>query len=168
VSDPENSAGGTGFAARSGVDLEPAPQRYVAPPKDRRPHMPEPPPVRLVAVEDVYVYSGSGLERPLDAFYVELLRFEREAHARDTDEALIVYRAENARLIFEVIEPPLQHQDFRPIGIEVPSLAMIEQQIVEREIEYERLKGMVVGQETLVLRDPAGNWVALSEFRRIN
>lgn len=44
---------------------------------DRRPPMPEPPPVRLVAVEDVSILAPSGVERELDALYVEVLKFER-------------------------------------------------------------------------------------------
>jgi len=45
---------------------------------DRRPTMPPPPPVRVVAVEDVVLIAAPGQERDLDAFYVGLLRFERE------------------------------------------------------------------------------------------
>src|SRR5690242_12497792 len=44
---------------------------------DRRPPMPEPPTVRLVAVEDVTIIAPSGAERELDALYVDVLKFER-------------------------------------------------------------------------------------------
>jgi hypothetical protein len=55
----------------------------------------------------------------------------------------------------------------RPIGVEVRSLALTEAKIVERELEYERLKALVAGQDTLMLRDPAGNWIAIIESREM-
>ena len=125
--------------------------------------MPEPPPVRLVAVTDVHVPAAAGLEVELDDFYVKLPRFEREG----ADLGQITYKAENFRLYFDVLEPPIQRDDFRPIGIDVPVLAVIEQQLIERELEYERHKGLAAGQQTLLFQDPAGNWVQIGEMKRV-
>src|SRR5689334_5128829 len=113
--------------------------------------MPEPPPVRLVAVADVHVPAAAGLEVQLDDFYVKLLRFDREG----ADDGQVTYKSENFRLCFDVLEPPLQRDDFRPIMIDVPALSVIEDQIIEREIEYERHKGLAPGQKTLLFQDPA-------------
>lgn len=131
------------------------------PPSDKRPHMPEPPPVRLVAVEDVHLPAPAGAEVALDSFYVGLLKFEREP----TAEGEIAYKAENVRLRLQVHEPPLERDDYRQTMIEVPSLADLELKLIEREIEYERQRGLGAAQDLLVLQDPAGNWVALSEMR---
>jgi hypothetical protein len=138
----------------AGGDYKPQP--------DKRPHMPEPPPVRLTAVEDVHAPAPFGLAPQLDAFYVQLLRFEREPA-----EAALTYRADNFRLHFDITEQPLEREDFRPILIEVPRLGEVELQLVEREIEYERHRGLTPGQDQLILRDPAGNWVALSEMHEL-
>ena len=44
---------------------------------DNRARMPEPLPVRLVAIEDVRLPAPAKIEEKLDAFYVTLLQFER-------------------------------------------------------------------------------------------
>jgi len=130
-------------------------------PADRRPKMPEPPPVHLVAVDDVHLPAPAGREVELDAFYRGLLRFERDV----SDAEVIAYRAENFRLVFDVLEPPIHRDEFRPVVIAVPVLGEVERQLFEREIEYERQRGLSPAQDQLVLRDPAGNWVALCELR---
>src|SRR5687768_3087108 len=56
---------------------------------DRRLRVPEPLPVRLVAVNDMRVDAPAGRERELDAFYAGLLGMQRVAGEQ------IVYRAEN-------------------------------------------------------------------------
>jgi hypothetical protein len=146
------------------VELEPSRGQFK-PQGDVRPHIPEPPPVRLTAVEDVFVSAGAGMEVALDAFYGGILKFQREL---DAPAGWIVYRAENFRLRFEVLEPPLLREDFRPITIEVPSLGEVEAQLFDREIEFERQRGLGAAQDVIVLQDPAGNWVALTEFRRFH
>jgi hypothetical protein len=131
--------------------------------RDRRPHMPEPPPVRLVAVADVHVPAAAGLEVQLDDFYVKLLRFDREG----ADLGQVTYKSENFRLCFDVLEPPIPRDDFRPIMIDVPSLSLVEEGIIQREIEYEKHKGLAPGHRTLLLQDPTGNWVQLGEMKRV-
>jgi len=144
------------------VELEQAAAQFK-PVIDRRRHMPEPPPVWLVAVEDVHAPAAAGLETQLDEFYVGLLRFERQQAMTDQ----IIYKAENLRLCIDVVEPPVHRLDFRPIGIEVPSVAAVEQHLAQRQIEYEWQKGLTSGSQTLLLRDPAGNWVQIEERQRI-
>jgi hypothetical protein len=129
---------------------------------DPRPHMPEPPPVRLVAVEDVHVPAVADLDGELDAFYVTLLRFEREPGGGGT----IVYKAENQRLCFDLMEPPIARDTIRPIGIEILDLIELQRIFSERETEFIHQRGLMPGQESLLLRDPAGNWVQISQFAR--
>jgi hypothetical protein len=123
---------------------------------DHRRRIPEPLPVRLVVVEDAQVLAPPGLKAELDQFYVDLLRFEREPK-----EAGLVYRADNARLMVKVRELP--RDNMRPLGIQVPSLRAMEVALAEAEVEFVRQKGIVPGQGTLLVQDPAGNWVELSE-----
>ncbi|HEX4125036.1 MAG TPA: hypothetical protein VHY37_09960 [Tepidisphaeraceae bacterium] len=136
------------------------------PAKDPRPMIPEPPPVRLVAIEDVHVPAGggaAGLEKELDGFYVRLLKFVREG----SNIGHITYKSENWRLCFDVKEPPVVRADFRPVGIEVPSLLSLERDLIEQEIEYQWQKSLLPGQEVLLLQDPAGNWVQVGQFVRV-
>ena len=42
-----------------------------------------------------------------------------------------------------------------------------ELKLVEAEHDYLRQRGLTPGQESLLLQDPAGNWVELFEVRRI-
>jgi len=124
---------------------------------DRRPRIPEPLPVRLVAVEDVHTSAQVDLVGELDDFYVGLLGFERE-HIQEES----IYRAENLRLHITLVKEQPEH-DLRPTAIEVTSLAEVEQRLIEREIEFEIQRGLLPGQRALLLLDPAGNWVAISE-----
>jgi len=143
------------------VELEPSPN-IALPPADRRPVIPEPLPVRLVAIEDVHLPAPAGREVELDEFYAGMWGFER-----DTRESSVVYRADNFRLRFDVLEPPIQRQEMRPVQIEVRSLLRAEHKLVEAKIEYERQKGLTPASDALLLLDPAGNWVALSEMKEI-
>jgi hypothetical protein len=126
-------------------------------PDDRRPRIPEPLPVRLVTIDDAHLPAGAGCEVELDEFYLGILGFEREP-----GDSLLGYRAENFNLIFDVLEPPIVRDDMRPLGIEVLSLADAEAKIIEAKIDYERQRGLHPGQESLLLQDPAGNWIELT------
>jgi len=138
----------------STIEFTPAP--------DKRPPIPEPPPVRLVAVSDVRMPAPAGRERDLDAFYVTLLEF-----ARDPDEMFPVYWAENFCLRFDVHEPPLSRDDLRPTGIQVRSLAALEQKLIDDQRDYTRQRGLLPGTESLLLTDPAGNWIEIAEFAEV-
>ena len=140
---------------------EPTSSRFV-PPQDRRPRLPEPPPVRLITIDDAHLPAAAGAETQLDAFYAGMLQFEREIGTEYP-----VYRSENFRLVFDVLEPPIQRETFRPVGIEVPAMASIEQKLLDAEIEYTRERGLAPGQDRLVLLDPAGNWIEIAEWRAV-
>jgi hypothetical protein len=130
------------------------------PGEDRRPRVWVPPPVRLVAVEDCEIYSVAGLEIDLDQFYVDLLRFEREEGEHE-----IVYRAENFRLRVAVMERPMARENFRPLGVVIESINELLPRLNEAEIEFERLRGLTPGRDILLLNDPAGNPIEISESR---
>lgn len=143
------------------LPLEPA-TIPVNPPNDTRPRLPEPLPVRLATVEDATLPARAGIEEQLDDFYVALLGFERHG-----DPYQLVYHADNFDLRFEVIDPPVEHDSLKPLGIEVLSLRETELKLIEREYEYERQKGIFPGHFALVLLDPAGNWLELTESRPV-
>src|SRR3954463_12417652 len=83
---------------------------------DRRRIIPPPLPVRLVAIDDVAAVTRAGLEEKLDAFYVQMLQFEREPNEP------LTYRADNFNLRFTTLETLPDRDDMLPIGIEVQSL----------------------------------------------
>ena len=136
---------------------------------DRRPRVPEPLPVKLVTVADARLPAAAGLERQLDAFYVRLFGFERRddaTHHRAGD-ATISYRADNFTLHLSVQEPPVRRTDLRPLGVEVPSLAALEEKLIEAEQAYQRQRGLLPGEVSIVLLDPAGNWLEAFEARPV-
>jgi hypothetical protein len=141
------------------MELEPATQVFK-PTVDRRPRVPEPLPVRLLTIDNARVPAPAGLERQLDAFYVGLLGF-----ARADDGEAIAYRADNFVLHIDVTEPPLRRDDLRPLGIEVPSLADLSFKLTEAEVEHTRQRGLLPGEESIVLTDPAGNWLEIVDRR---
>ena len=129
---------------------------------DTRPRVPEPLPVRLVAVDDVRMIAPIGSEAALDALYVGMLGFERLA------ESGVAYRAENFVLRFDLLgDDPIVHESLRPQGIEVESLAAIEHRLIDAELEYTRQRGLTPGSETLLFLDPGGNWLEVGEIRRL-
>jgi hypothetical protein len=144
------------------MELEPSSGNFQ-PIADRRPLVPEPLPVRIVAIEDVDLPAASGLEKALENFYVVLLGFERDQADVDS----LVLRAENVGLRFSVFEPPIVRDNLRTLGIEVLSLAESESRLLQAKIPYVRQRGLMPGQDALSLQDPAGNWLAVTEIQRL-
>jgi hypothetical protein len=142
------------------MELEPS--TNFRPVEDKRAHLPPPPPVLLVTVEDARLPAPAGLERELDRFYVGLLQFERDAK-----EGGIVYRAENFRLWIDLAEGPIQRDDMRMLGIVVKSLTEAIRKLGEAEIAYSRERGLIAGEERLLLLDPAGNWIRIVQSKAI-
>src|SRR5262245_10722193 len=103
---------------RTGMEqLEPS-ANIALPKADKRPVIPEPLPVRLIAIDDVHLPAPAGKEVELDAFYVGMWGFERDLREAD----ILAYRAENFSIRFDVLEPPIQREELRPVQIEVLSL----------------------------------------------
>lgn len=127
---------------------------------DRRPKIEEPPPVRLMAIEDCQLWAAAGLERELDEFYVGLLNFERQPADNE-----IIYRAENLRVRVAVLECPLPREDYRPLALAVDSLGALVGRLNDAKIEFVRHYGLTPGQDNLLVSDPAGNPVEISETR---
>jgi hypothetical protein len=141
------------------MELEPSTGNFQ-PIVDQRPLVPEPLPVRVVAVEDVRLPAPCGSEQRIVDFYGGLLGFERDAKEVDS----LVMRAENVRVRFVIFEPPMERDNLRILGIEVQSAAQVETKLIELQIPYVRLKGLLPGMDALSLQDPAGNWLAISEI----
>jgi hypothetical protein len=147
---------------RSDLPIELEEPTGVEPEPDRRARMDEPLPVRLVAIADVTLAVIAGLEVELDRFYVGLLEF-----VRDPDLRQLIYQADNFAIRFVVQELLPQRGEYRPLQIEVQSLIVAEQKLMGAKIEYVRQKTLTPGEESLVLLDPAGNWVELVEYRAV-
>ncbi len=128
-------------------------------PEDKRPRIPEPLPIWLVAIDDVRLPAPIDIRGELDEFYVAVLGCAPDESA-DGD---IVYRTDNLRLRFIPIQGLIERQTLRPTVLEVPSLALAERAIFEREIEYTRDRATTPGRDSLILLDPAGNWIELIE-----
>lgn len=120
--------------------------------------MPEPPVVRVEAIEDVVLPAIAGLEREMDGFYVDLLAFERQP---STGALEIVYKAENVLVRCEVIERPPDRADLRPMLVQIPHFVDFIRQLNERELEYEWQRGLAAGTDRVLLRDPSGNWISV-------
>jgi hypothetical protein len=147
------------------LELEPASIEGYEPQADRRPRMPEPLPVKLIAVDDVTLLTLPSDVEALDAFYVGLFGFEKRS---DPSDNTLTYAAENFSLRFAFGQPPvLERESMRMQGIEVPSLAEAELKLIQAECDYQRQRGIQVGRESLTLRDPAGNWIEIVESREV-
>jgi len=147
------------------MELEPATTPFE-PPDDPRPRLIPPPPVQLVAIADVTLPAVAGLEKRLDEFYAGLLRMDRDDE--ETQRGLtLVYRAENVRLRLAIHEVPPPRQDYRPLGVVIPSLSELELRLIEAKLEYVRRRGIFAGSDCIVMSDPAGNLVEITEAREL-
>lgn len=152
--------------AENDIPLEPD-GLPVGPSTDKRPRMPDPIPVELLAVKDVQTRGLAGQEQDLDAFYVELFQFVKQpTEERGAGQARLMYEADNFFLIIDLYERLEDRNDYRPITLVVQTLGDIELQLIAREIEYVRQRGLLPGEERLVLKDPAGNWVEVTSGGR--
>lgn len=151
--------------ADESIELEQATARAQRPLE--APRMEDPPPVKLVAVEDVRQPCIAGTELEMDALYAGVLLFLKEERPAADSVPDLVYRAENFRLVFGLREGLIERRDYRPLQIEVPSLREIEHRFIDREIEYTRQRGLTPGSELLLLLDPSGNYVEISERREV-
>jgi len=130
---------------------------------DTRPRLLPPPPVRLDTLADAQLFAIAGMETQLDGFYVDILKFDRD----DSEDGL-AYRAENWRLRFELLERPQPREDYRLLGVVVPSLADIVGRLTDAGVSYTLQVGLLAGQECIVISDPCGNLLAITESRAIN
>ena len=144
------------------MELEKPSIEFPRAPEDKRLKVPEPPPVRLIAVEDVTLEATAADAGKLDDFYIGLLKFERDTKADG-----IVYKAENVRLQFIIQPAPALRDDLRAIGVEVPSLADMELLLMDRKMPFTKERSLVLGHMTFLLRDPAGNWLRIGQVKRI-
>ncbi len=135
------------------------PTQPFLPVKDRRPHVPEKPLVRVVAIEDVHLSCTPGVEKEMNRLYVGLLKFER---VTEQASAGIIYRAENVLLRFEVYEDLPVRDDLRPLLLEIPHLNEFVHSLDENAIVYEWQKGIIAGTDAVMLRDPSGNWLGVT------
>ncbi len=147
------------------MELEPATTPFE-PTDDPRPRLLPPPPVNVVAIADVTLPAVAGLEKELNAFYVDLLKFETDEEETQQGQT-IVYRAENVRLRLVIHEVPPPREDFRPLGVVVPLLSDLAIRLVEAKQEFIRRQGFFAGSDFLVLSDPAGNLVEVAEARQL-
>lgn len=127
---------------------------------DPRKRMEQPILVLLEAVADMHLPTPRVTSDLLDTLYVAILLFKPLAVSPH-----LVYQADNFVLRFDL--PPQDRSDYRPVRIIVPSLADVQRQFIELEIEYTPQKGLAPGHECLVLQDPAGNWLEIREHREI-
>lgn len=126
---------------------------------DQRVKLPPLPEVHLVAIEDVRLPALRSQERELTRFYAGLLGLEPL-------QGVVGYRAANARLLFDLYDQAPPRDGFRTLGVIVPSLPTLSTKLRDLEAEFTFSRD-VNGSDTLTLQDPAGNWVALSEMRRL-
>ena len=149
------------------MELEPATTEFH-PVADERPRMLPPPPAQLVAIADVTLLAVAGIEKELDSFYVGIFGLTRDREAEqagpgNTDAAgLLVYRTENVRLRFHIVELPPRRFDFRPLGVIVPSLSDLAQRLTEARIAFIRQRGLWAGMESLLINDPTGNLIEVT------
>lgn len=176
------------------LELEEGNPTY-APRADGRPLLPVPPPVRLLAVSDVTLLTPPGQEKWLDVLFLRVLSFEpfdpanpglairyaetirspANASPRLPGKSPADlppppgprhYRAENFVLHYEVVGK-LTAEQIRVVQVEVPQLEETVRRLLEAQVPYERIRGLLPGLVQVQVTDPAGNLIEISEGRRL-
>ncbi|MGN6627991.1 MAG: hypothetical protein ACTHLN_15335 [Tepidisphaeraceae bacterium] len=144
------------------MELE-EPTGTFRPLQDKRMPVPELPPVRLLAIDDIRLDTLAARESDLHAFYVGLLKFERDTK----DPTCIAFKAERFRVCFDIVELPPTRDDYRAVQVEIPHFADFIEALHERQIDFEWQKGVSPGIELAFLQDPAGYWVSVGPIRKV-
>ncbi len=121
--------------------------------------LPEPPPVWVEAVTDVQLPMTAGLEVELDAFYTQLLPFVRS----DGDPPR--YEAENVAIGFVVHETPPDRGHARPTMMKLRHFVSFVTRLQEDQVPFDAIRGIGPGDDAVLLRDPAGNWLQIFDWR---
>jgi len=128
---------------------------------DSRLRMTEPIPVTLEAVDDMRLPRPTLDGKMLKLLYADIIGLQLEPN----DGGDLCFRSGNYRLRFDLPQGTARY--YRPLRIVVPSLRAIEHRLVEREIEYERQKGLAPGGEILALQDIEGNYLEIRQHRAV-
>ena len=107
-------------------------------------------------------------EPPVANAPTPVLRYSEEPDWMSKNPALRSTSEPASSVNTRVMKRILGRTDMRALGIEVLVLREAEQKLIDAEIQYERRTGLYPGPQSLVLQDPAGNWIELtgrSEFR---
>ena len=119
--------------------------------------------MRLLVVRDVTLPMRAGLEHRVVPFYVDLLRFRRLAG----EAGGVAFEAENFDLHFRVTELSPERPDVRPLGVLTPFFNDIVSELDAMKYEYDLVRGLVAGDDAVLLQDPAGNWLAVAPLREV-
>lgn len=173
------------------MELEDVPDGREIRPDARKP-MIEPPLVRLLSVADVEAPMTPGAEHRTDELFLDVLGFRLEEPA-DPDRTRFaqrlgdvagekfaeyrrarqrkppgprVYRAENFALRYRLTASPTP-ETLKTIQVEVPSLEEVVRLLLERQIGYERFRGLTPGLVWLHVPEPSGHVVEVFEGGRM-
>lgn len=151
------------------LPLEPSPEAALEPVHDLRPVMPEPPPVRVIAVENVTLVAPAKHARAIDHLMTAVLPLVKEVPTRQADVdagAIGVYQAENVRVVYLAREePPPSPRHI--LQLELADLRGLRQRLQDAEIEYELSKRLMPGDVRVAFLDAAGNPIEVLENRAI-
>ncbi len=149
---PETPGSDTPFVLEEGRGLPLTP--------DLRPYAPQPIPVRLIAVADMKLPAPPGSYDQLAHVYVSILGFVADPSAG-------AFVADNHAIRIEFTDRPIIREDYRPVGVEVPSLMEVQKKLLDAEIEFIVQRGIMIGDTCLAFADPAGNLLEVFEIRAI-
>lgn len=151
------------------LPLEPPPETVIEPVHDLRPVMPVPPPVRVIAVEDVTVLAPAEHAAAIDRLMTEILPLVKEVPMKQAyvdAGAIGVYLAENVRVVYLARdEPPPSPRHI--LQMELADLRGLRQRLQDAEIEYELSKRLMPGDVRVAFLDAAGNPIEVLENRAV-
>lgn len=119
-------------------------------------------PSRIQAVDHVHIESPYGLEHSLRWFYGELGRLDEVAYSLPDGDGMS-FKSARIELRIRLTENPEIVQTRCRVTLAVPSLDEVEAQLIDRQVEYEQMSGLMGSDRRIGTYDPAGNRV---EFKQ--
>lgn len=119
-------------------------------------------PSRIQAVDHVHLESSYGLENSLRWFYGEVGLLEEVDYPLPDEEGLC-FKSAHIELRIRLVERPDISSSQCRVTLATASLDEIETQLIDGQVEYELMTGMMGCDQRIGTYDPAGNRV---EFKQ--
>ena len=119
-------------------------------------------PSRIQAIDHVNIEAAYGTEEALRWFYSEVGLLD-EVERRYTDRQGLCFRSARIEIRIHLKENAEVEPALCRVTIAVPSLEDVEVQLLERQLIYQPLTGVVWTDRRIGTHDPAGNRVELKQ-----
>ncbi|UCF34178.1 MAG: hypothetical protein JSV78_02515 [Phycisphaerales bacterium] len=115
---------------------------------------------RIQAVDHIHIEATLECAEELRWFYGELAGLE-EVQEDGVEATVLRFRSAQVEIHIHLVEEPEIETVDERVTVAVPSFAAVKQELQERRVPFQLIRGVTWTDQRLSLLDPAGNRVAL-------